>query len=64
MSRDNHDLTAGQARRARRRGAPRAVRRTEETLGRGAHLTHAQRVEHVNAYLDSAANKGIWSAIE
>jgi hypothetical protein len=27
-------------------------------------LTHAQRVERVNAYLKASASRGIWSAIE
>ena len=29
-----------------------------------ARLTHAQRVERVNAYLKASASRGIWSAIE
>jgi len=36
----------------------------EDGLGSGGHLTHAQRVERVNAYLQEAANAGHWSAIE
>jgi hypothetical protein len=35
-----------------------------DELGASRRLTHAERVERVNAYLRRAAAKGIWTAIE
>jgi hypothetical protein len=35
-----------------------------DPAGPSARLTHAQRVERVNAYLKASASRGIWSAIE
>jgi hypothetical protein len=37
---------------------------TEVALGSSIRLTHAQRVDRVNAYLRRVARNGTWSAIE
>jgi hypothetical protein len=62
MSSDNEDLTTESPSDDRRGDGGGDA--TEGGSGATRHLTHAQRVERVNAYLKEAASNGIWSAIE
>lgn len=65
MTSDEHDPTAGYTHGGDDGDIERAVPDpTEPKSSPDAHLTHAQRVERVNAYLRRQASRGIWSAIE
>ena len=62
MPSDHDDLTAEQPPDDPRGDGERGS--TEGGFGASRHLTHAQRIERVDAYLKRAASNGIWSAIE
>jgi hypothetical protein len=62
MASDGNDLTGGQPLDDSHDEIERQSR--DGAHGADGHLTHAQRVERVNAYLKAVASKGIWSAIE
>jgi hypothetical protein len=66
MPHDKKDPTAGQPRDDTLGDADHELPRDPGEDGRGssAHLTHAQRVERVEAHLRRVASQGIWSAIE